>query len=470
MTDGSPGHPRVVGRRSGACDALALFDRLPASPHRFLLESGANGPPDARRYSFLGTRPFCTLTAKGDRLTLTGVDHPRDAAGDPFALLDALLAGWRLQPDPALPPFSGGMVGYIAYDAGRWIERLPATAVDASPIPDLYLCAYDALLCIDHQADELWAIAAPLPGREQASLDLARELLAAADDCPAAAHSEPPPPPGAAVTSNFDREGYRQAVDRARSHILRGDIFEVNLSQRYRAPLTAEPRILYERLRHLSPAPFSGFLDFADVQIVSSSPERFLRVDPGRRVETRPIKGTRPTSEDPARDAQLRSELLASEKDQAELRMIVDLARNDLGRVCQIGTVRATAPRMLERYANVHQAVALVEGDLMPGATIGDLLRATSPGGSITGAPKVRAMEIIEELEGVRRNAYCGAMGYIGFTGELDLSILIRTMVCAAGEVSFGAGGAIVLDSDPDDEYEETRAKASAMLRALGAE
>lgn len=455
--------PVAVARVRGRFDPARLFDRLPASTHRFLLESGPQGPSEVRRWSFLGSRPFAVFTAQAGAVRLRLTDEEHLMPGDPFQTLDGLMAQWRLAPTGGLPPFSGGLVGYFAYDSGRLIERLPETARNDAPLPDIYLCAYDAVLAIDHELDEAWVIAAPLPGRREDALSLANELGRLLADGEASASDEAaqvaPEPPPATVRSNFDRASYCETVDRARAYILAGDIFEVNLSQRLQAPLSLAPRLLYERLRTVSPAPFSGFLDAGGFQVLSSSPERFLKVDENRRVETRPIKGTRPRARDPQEDERLAADLLHSVKDEAELNMIVDLARNDLGRACQIGTVEVQTTRRLERYANVHQAVAVVEGELMPQVTLGDLLRATLPGGSITGAPKIRAMEIIEELEGIRRNAYCGAMGYLGFTGQVDLNILIRTMVCAAGSVTFGVGGAVVLDSDPNAEYEETLAR-----------
>jgi para-aminobenzoate synthetase component 1 len=465
--------PVVIARVQGQFDPSGLFDRLPPSQDRFLLESGPTGPEETRRWSFLGSRPFAVFTLHDGETRLKTQDGERLLPGDPFAALDALLSQWRLEHVAGLPPLAGGFVGYFAYDSGRYIERLPATALNESSLPDIYLCAYDALLAIDHSGGEAWVIASPLPGREEAAARLAQELARVVTETVPAremAPKEAVPEAAIRVRSNFDRAGYSSAVERARDYIRAGDIFEVNLSQRFTAGVPFPARRLHERLRALSPAPFSAYLDAGRFQVVSSSPERFLRVDELRRVETRPIKGTRPRGKGARQDAELARELLASEKDQAELNMIVDLSRNDLGRVCQIGTVRVSAARRLERYANVHHAVAVIEGELMPTATMGDLLRATLPGGSITGAPKIRAMEIIEELEGVRRNAYCGALGYLGFTGQLDLSIMIRTMVCADGRVTFGAGGAVVLDSDPDGEYDETLAKASAMLQALGAE
>ena len=464
--------PRVRLRQAGEFDPLRLLEGLPADRECFLLESGATGPAEVRRWSFLGSGPLGTLRALDGRVRLEGMGGDL-VPGDPFTALDELLARWRAEPVRDLPPFWGGFVGFFAYDAGRWIEQLPATAARDQSVPDVHLGAYDAVLALDHARGEAWVVETPLPGcRDHAerAADLLVEVLSGGGA--RAAREGRTGPRDVEVRSNFDGPAYAAAVGRVRDYILAGDVFEVNLAQRFTAPLTCTPRELYGRLRAASPAPFSGMLDAGDLQVLSSSPERFLKVTPdgGRRlVETRPIKGTRPRGADPAQDRRMAEELLASAKDQAELAMIVDLSRNDLGRVCQIGTVRVRTPRALESYANVHQTVATVEGELLPDAGVGALLRATLPGGSITGAPKVRAMEIIEELEGVRRGAYCGALGYIGLDGALDLNILIRTMVCQAGVVTFGAGGAVVLDSDPGAEYQESLAKASAMLEAVGA-
>jgi aminodeoxychorismate synthase component I len=258
-------------------------------------------------------------------------------------------------------------------------------------------------------------------------------------------------------------------VRRAIAYIRAGDIFQVNLSQRFCAPWPWDPWLLYRRLRRANPAPFAAFLDGGRWAVVSASPERFLQVDPRtRRVETRPIKGTRPRGRTPEEDARYAEMLLQSEKDLAELVMIVDLARNDLGRVCAYGTVSVPELRRLEAYPTVWHTVAVVEGRLRPGVGPAELLRATFPGGSITGAPKVRAMEIIEELEPVRRGVYTGAIGWLGWDGALDLSIAIRTFVVTGGEAYFHAGGGIVADSDPAAEYEETLAKALGLVRALG--
>jgi para-aminobenzoate synthetase component 1 len=275
----------------------------------------------------------------------------------------------------------------------------------------------------------------------------------------------------AEVTSSFTRPAYEAAVAEVIERILAGDIFQANLSQRFAAELPEglAPIDLYRRLRERNPAPFASFLRLGDAAIASSSPERFLRLA-GRRATTSPIKGTRPRDPDPERDRALADQLLASEKDRAENVMIVDLLRNDLSRVCRDGSVDVPSLCRLERFATVHHLVSTVTGDLRPGLTAVDLLAACFPGGSITGAPKIRAMEIIAELEPTRRGPYCGAIGYLGFDGAMDSSVVIRTFAMRGGRVTFNAGGGIVADSDPAAEYDETMAKAGALLSALGAE
>src|SRR5881392_457891 len=282
---------------------------------------------------------------------------------------------------------------------------------------------------------------------------------------PAAPSYPVPDIPG--VRSNFTRAGYFDAVARVIEYIRAGDIFQANLSQRLEAPLGDTPLALYDRLRQRNPAPFSAYLDFGDLVVASSSPERFLRIEPDGRVETRPIKGTRPRGVGPEHDAALALALAESEKDRTENVMIVDLLRNDLSRVCRPGSVRVPELFALEHYATVHHLVSTVVGDLAPGEDALNLLRAAFPGGSITGAPKVRAMEIIAELEPSERGVYCGAIGYWSVTRALDSSIAIRTMLAVAGHVYFSAGGGIVADSDPDQEYHETLDKARGMIDAL---
>jgi para-aminobenzoate synthetase component 1 len=271
------------------------------------------------------------------------------------------------------------------------------------------------------------------------------------------------------IRSNFTKDKYLTAIRRAKAYIAAGDIYQVNLSQRFSGPLPVPPFDLYTRLRARNPAPFAAFLDFGEMQILSSSPERFLQVEARtRQVRTRPIKGTRPRGNTPEQDADLGRELLLSEKDRAELVMIVDLERNDLGRVCETGSVHVPELMVLERDPTVHHLVSTVAGRLPPERNRMDLLRAMFPGGSITGAPKIRAMEIIAELEPTRRGVYTGSIGWLGFTGDMDLNIAIRTFVVRDGMAHFQVGGGIVADSDPEEEYEETLHKGRALMEALG--
>jgi para-aminobenzoate synthetase component 1 len=269
------------------------------------------------------------------------------------------------------------------------------------------------------------------------------------------------------LRSSFTHRGYLDAVTRVREYIVAGDIFQANLSQRLEAPLEEDPWHLYRRLREVNPAPFAAYLDFEGVSVASASPERFLRVSPDGRVETRPIKGTRPRGISPLHDAAIGQALQESEKDRAENLMIVDLLRNDLSRVCRPGTVRVPELFLLERYQTVHHLVSTVEGTLAQGRDALDLLAAAFPGGSITGAPKVRAMEIIAELEPSRRGIYCGSIGYLSVSGAMDTSIVIRTLVCGGGRVTCSVGGGIVADSDPESEYQETLDKARGLITAL---
>ncbi len=471
---------------------VAMFDRLPREPFRFLLES-QGGPTDIACYSFLGHRPFMRFQSRSRTLTLWEAGATRQWEGDPLEAMETLLAQHAVAAAPGLPPFTGGAVGYFSYDLGRQIERLPDTARDDLQLPELHLAFYDHLIAIDHHQQRGHLIALPLPGRETKAIESAQELMQLIRNAPPSPdrvlrlHSAPLRMRGQetrsgprGVRSNFTYPAYCHAVERALDYIRAGHIYQANISQRFTAPMTGAAESLYRRLRAANPAPFAAFLDPGGFQIVSASPERFLFVEPeSRRVETRPIKGTRPRGKTSDDDERLKAELLASEKDAAELVMIVDLERNDLGRVCEFGSVRVPDPsallsvagqglRRVEAYPTVWHTVATIEGRLRSGTTRADLLRATFPGGSITGAPKIRAMQIIEELEGLRRHVYCGSIGYLGFDGTMDLNIAIRTLTVMDGQAYFHAGGGIVADSQPDDEYDETLHKARALANALG--
>ena len=421
------------------------------------------------RWSYVAAEPWLTLTSKDGRIQA----GERAFTGDPFAVLQRVLAHDRLDHDPALPPpFQTGAIGWFGYDLAHHLERLPHPAADDLAFPDLALGLYDTVLAFDGVERRAWLMSSGLPEttpqasmhRRKARADRFAALLARA--------VAPTPPPAAmgevAIGSNFTRPAYEAAVARVVEYILAGDIFQANLSQRFLADLPPglDAWGLYRRLRQRNPAPFAAYLDTGAVQIASASPERFLELR-GRRVETRPIKGTRPRGATPEEDRALAAALEGSAKDRAENVMIVDLLRNDLSRVCRDHTVRTPEICVLESFATVHHLVSTVTGELRPGLDAVDLLRATFPGGSITGAPKIRAMEIIAELEPTARGPYCGAIGWLGADGWMDTSITIRTFAIRDGRVAFQAGGGIVADSDPAAEYEETLAKARALLESL---
>jgi para-aminobenzoate synthetase component I len=418
-------------------------------------------------------------------------------AGDALDAVRSLLAPHAAEPVPGLPPFQGGAAGYLAYDWGRVLERLPAPRHEDLALPDVVFGVYDWVLAWDHDESRAWLVSTGLPetspgARERRAAARAAEVREhlqsqheaqpdASGAIAVAGMTIPLRPPAApsfpvedgwwdrrlSLRSSFTHSDYLAAVARVREYIFAGDIFQANLSQRFEAPLDEPTWMLYRRLRTQNAAPFAAYLDFPDGVVLSASPERFLRVDIGGHVETRPIKGTRPRGVGPEHDSALGVALAVSAKDQAENLMIVDLMRNDLSRVCAPGTVRVAELFGLEHYATVHHLVSTVVGVLTSGTDALDLLRASFPGGSITGAPKVRAMEIITELEPSERGVYCGSIGYWSVTGTLDSNISIRTMVAVAGRVYFSAGGGIVADSDPEQEYRETLDKARGMIDAL---
>jgi para-aminobenzoate synthetase component I len=415
------------------------------------------------RFSFVGCEPFLTVHSRGRAVWVNSEKVGRN----PFTVLRRLLKEHRCRPIDSPIPFNGGAVGYFGYDLRRFVERLPETAVDDIPIPEMHFAFYDTVAAFDHH-EEKWAITGVDVGADGAAER--REQLAEAIG------SAPELPEFRTVTatglrSSFERNDYLAALRRVIEYIAAGDIFQANLSQRFEARTDATPLELYAALRRVNPAPFAAYLPLEDGSaVLSSSPERYLKVV-DRRVETRPIKGTRPRrAGDEAFNAKMRDELLASAKDRAELTMIVDLERNDLGRVCSYGSVQVTEPIVLEEYPTVYHLASTVEGDLHRGHDVISLVKASFPGGSITGAPKVRAMEIIDELEPTRRSVYTGNIGYIGFDGTTDLNIAIRTMILAQGKAYLQAGGGIVADSVPEAEYQETLDKARAMFQALGVE
>jgi para-aminobenzoate synthetase component 1 len=469
------------------CPPHEFFARLADRDHAFFLDSGlSSGGLGA--YSFLGFAPFQVLRAKDNLLTLTPEIEPKCnpfGYGSPLAALQELLRRYRsakpicyLASDngahvctvPALP-FTGGAIGFFGYELCTRLEKLPRSRPDDLPaVPDCEFAFYDSFIAHEHASGRTWLVANPVATTPAATLLAQLRTVVTSHAAPSKAHPTDqhvgPPRANATPVANFDFSAYTEAIGRIKRYIAAGDVYQVNLTQRFATPLPCEPYALYQRLRARSPAPFASFLSFGPVQIVSSSPERFLTLR-NRRIETRPIKGTRPRSADSAVDARLAGELLASEKDRAELLMIVDLERNDLGRVCEFGSVQVENLWRLESHPTVHHLVATVSGTLRDGLDIIDCVRATFPGGSITGAPKIRSMEIIDELEPHRRHVYTGAIGYINFDGDADLNIAIRTITCANGHAYYHVGGGIVWDSDPASEYQETLDKGRAMHEAL---
>lgn len=457
-------------------DLPRLFSSIARGGHGFWLDSSMTHET-LGRYSILGSRPFLTLRSRGREVLLTSPEGETRLQANPFDVLADLMARHSMD-KPTEIPFAGGAVGYFAYDLGRQLERLPALAADDLGIPEMYLAFYNAAMVIDHCRRKTFLSEVPLSGVGGASRGTTGTTAAWLAEILAHEGSVGPTLPDGPtlatscvtglITSNFDEVTYCRTVEKAKEYILAGDIYQVNLSQRFTAPLTKSPFDFYLTLRRVSPAPFSAFLDFDGLAVASSSPERFLKIA-GDLVETRPIKGTRPRGRAPGQDEALKAELLSSPKDRAELIMIVDLERNDLGRVCRFGTVRVPELYALESFATVHHLVSTVTGRLRPGTGPIDCLIACFPGGSITGAPKIRAMEIIEELEPVRRGVYTGAIGYLDFSGAVDLNIAIRTGVIRNGQVYYHAGGGIVADSEPLAEYRETLHKARGFFEVLGA-
>ncbi len=452
--------------------AARCFDTLTVRPFSFFLDSGMD-PGKLGRYSFMGSDPFLVLRSRGDEVTLvnTGVEEVR--RGNPFDVLGELLEKYSLDDSRAEIPFAGGAVGYFSYDLCHFIERLPTTAVDDLQLPECYLAFYDSVVAFDHQEGKAYLVATGFPESEESrrqrrAREGLKELQSRLQDSPrSSAGGELSAGGGVVLKSNFTHEAYLEAVATAREYICAGDIFQVNLSQRFEADLNVAPYELYKRLREINPAPFANYFNFDGVSVVGASPERFLKVR-GDWVETRPIKGTRPRGTSHDEDRALAQELLSSVKDRAENIMIVDLERNDIGRVCRYGTVRVTETAILETYPTVFHLTSTVVGRLSEGKSRIDLLKATFPGGSITGAPKVRAMEIIDELEPTRRSVYTGSLGYLGFGGDMDLDIVIRTILVKEGRAYFQVGGGIVYDSKPQAEYDETLDKGRALIQALG--
>ena len=452
----------LVEELSPRLDPWQAFRCLASLPHVAFLDS-AMPHPEVGRYSYITADPFEWVAGTTDAWTW----------------LRRQLAQYAVPTQPGLPPFQGGAICMFGYDLCHQLEKLPRPALDDFQTPPVAVGLYDWVVAFDHFEKRSWLISTGLPAptarqRRKRAGQRIREVLQKLNDGaePAAFDLGISPKslaplhniPGTQLAkSNFDRTAYLKTVGNSIDYIHAGDCFQVNIAQRLLSKPTGSPLELYERLRTRNPAPFAAYFDLGDFVIASASPERFLRVQDGV-VETRPIKGTRPRSSEPALDLVRQQELLGSIKDRAENVMIVDLLRNDLGRVCEYGSVEV-ALCQLETYQFVHHLVSQVLGRLRPDMGPIDLVRAAFPGGSVTGAPKIRAMEIIAELEPTARGPYCGSLACIGFNGFMDSSIVIRTFTIGRGWVQFPVGGGIVADSIPEREYEETLDKAAGMLR-----
>lgn len=411
---------------------------------------------------------------------------------DPLDAVREMLLPFMQAPEPGLPPFQGGALGFVGYGYGRSLEQIPAARHRDVNLPDVCMGLYDWVIAWDHVQGQCWIISTGIPDAGAAQNKRAAErmeLVRRVAERPGPGSGEQGAGirttgneewgagngvehrvvvEGCPLRSGFSHDGYMQAVEFVIRYILSGDVFQVNLSQRFTAPLAGDPIEYYRRLRTRTPADFAAYLDYGEFQLACASPERFLAFDPGTRlVETRPIKGTRPRGDTPERDAGLARELSESAKDQAENVMIVDLLRNDLSKVCRPGTVEVPEILAVESHPALHHLVSTVTGALDDGFDPPDLLRACFPGGSITGAPKIRAMEIIAELEPVAREAYTGSIGYWSLGGAMDTNIVIRTAIIAGGSCCIHGGGGIVADSDPAREYDETLDKVRALVRAL---
>ncbi len=454
----------------------SLTARLQGEPGVVLLRSALFESAQAR-YSFVTARPFLALCSFGSRCELSPGGGWHVQFGNPWRILDGLMARYELLDEVDLPFPLGGCFGYWGYDLKNFVEpRLPRRAVNDLELPDCHVGFHDSVVVFDHQLGKTWVVSTGLRADGSRSGTHAQRQY---EFWEAILSGEPPQPAEAprlglrgnegALRFNLTRDEFIRRVEQAQRYIRSGDIYQVNLSQRLAGSSELSGWELYQRLAGVSPAPFSAYLGCERFQVVSSSPELFLRLS-GSHALTRPIKGTRPRSTDPTRDAQLTYELQTSPKEMAELVMITDLLRNDLGRVCEYGSVQVPELVRLERYPQVQHLVSTVEGRLRPGTTHFAAFASCFPGGSVTGAPKIRAMEIIDELEPVARGPYTGAIGYLGFNRESQLSVAIRTAVSLDRTAYFHAGAGIVADSDPAAEYEETLAKARGFLEALGFE
>ncbi|MBI2844242.1 MAG: anthranilate synthase component I [Armatimonadetes bacterium] len=455
---------------------VSAFKKIGGGSHAFLLESVEGGERIAR-FSFLGSDPHFVIRSKGRSVEIrrNGGQVERIELGpgqDPLHVLKGELNRLKWVPDPNLPRFCGGAVGYIGYDMIRFFENLPDSTDDDLDLPDCVFAFTDTLLIFDHVRHKIRVLVnARVDGDPDTAYDESIVKIDQLVERLKAPAPQPDPAPAVAgqreVTSNFaSKEDFERAVSNCKNYIAAGDVIQVVLSQRFSVPVAADPFDVYRALRSVNPSPYMYYLSFDDLKLIGSSPEILVTEERGK-VIIRPIAGTRPRGKTDDEDRSLEEELLADEKECAEHIMLVDLGRNDIGRVCRYGSVNVDQMMVIERYSHVMHIVSNVEGRLMPDKDQFDLLRATFPAGTVSGAPKIRAMEIIDELEPTRRGTYAGAIGYFSYSGDMDTCITIRTILIKNGTAYIQAGAGIVADSVPEREYQETVNKATAMIRAL---
>lgn len=453
----------LIKKINTSLNSFQLYSIFKDEPYSFFLDSGMDHEK-LGKYSFIGFDPFLIFKNKGEKTDIYEKGKMSTFYGNPFDKLKEILSTYKMDYETELP-FVGGAVGYLGYDLCQHLEKLPRTTIDDVNVPDCFFGLYDGIIIIDHTKDEVYIAALGIKDNEEKTISNIENAIILGEEngveiC-ISSNSK-----SSEIVSNFAKEDYLKSIDKIREYIKSGDIYQANMTQRFECSTEMSPYEIYAKLRDINPAPFASFIDFGGGHIVSSSPERFIRIK-DRYIETRPIKGTCPRGNTLEEDNKNKNELLSSEKDKAELLMIVDLERNDIGKISKPGTVKVTELFHLETYPTVHHLVATVTGEICDEYDVVDCIKATFPGGSITGAPKIRSMEIIDELEPTSRNIYTGSIGYIGFNGDVDLNIVIRTIVYKEGKAYFQVGGGIVWDSDANLEYQETLDKAKALIEVL---
>ncbi len=449
---------------------ISIFKKVCHQENTYLLES-VEGGENLARYSFIGLEPFLRYYFTGGTGIIEDGEGQVQITGEPLDLLKDIMDRYQAPKIDGLPRFYGGAVGYFGYDLVRYVEKLPSTTTIDLDLPDCHFILTRLVLIFDHVKHKVKIVVNTEPGSDPTGayyhalshINSVKKLIGQ-PQVPVSAAAPTAAPNG--FVSNMTKEEFIKKVEMAKEYIKAGDIFQVVLSQRLKMPLQGDPFDIYRTLRTVNPAPYLYYLNFGGTVIIGSSPEMLIRVEDGV-IQTRPIAGTRPRSRTPAEDLALEKELLADEKEKAEHVMLVDLGRNDLGRVCNYGSIEISGFMEIERYSHVMHIVSTVSGQLQPGVSSFDALKACFPAGTVSGAPKVRAMEIIEELEPTRRGVYAGAIGYFAFTGNMDTCITIRTILVHQGMTYVQAGAGIVADSQPEREYDETINKAKALMETL---